>query len=219
MGEYTDQEIEMLARFDSATTGRDFADATNEQRAFDIKNIELALSDLHASWAYSALIKSAARLMREAREQGATERAKYRADDVVLARSPLAASCVRQGVTAQAAANAFEHELHDMTQEFIRYRTTYGQPAFTSLATDNLASARADGAEEMRERIVTRLRAFGDPDICDAARSVPVAFDESEKEMRAAMLRRQLSDAGDRHDRDECDRLDAEIAAVERTDE
>jgi hypothetical protein len=87
------------------------------------------------------------------------------------------------------------------------------------LASDNLARARADGAEEMRERIVTRLRAFGDPDICDAARSVPVAFDESEKEMRAAMLRRQLSDAGDRHDRDECDRLDAEIAAVERTDE
>jgi hypothetical protein len=216
MGEYTEQEIEMLARFDVARYDADDWDTcSDEAKAKDRKAVLSALTSEYCP----AVLRAAARLMREAREQGATERAKYRADDVVLARSPLAASCVRQGVTAQAAANAFEHELHDMTQEFIRYRTTYGQPAFTSLATDNLASARADGAEEMRERIVTRLRAFGDPDVCDAARSVPVTFDESEKEMRVAMLRRQLSDAGDRHDRDECDRLDAEIAAIERIDE
>lgn len=216
--EYTEQEIEMLARYSwECENASEWTGATLRERRNEANAVAEALDG--AETLEGQRIRAAARLMREAREQGAAERAKYRADDVVIARSPLAASCVRQGVTAQAAANAFEYELHDMTQEFIRHRTTHGQPTIISIATDELARARADGAEEMRERIVARLRAFGDPDICDAARSVPVSFDESEKEMRAAMLRRQISDAGGRHDWDECNRIESEIAAVERIDE
>ena len=218
MGEYTEQEIEMLARFSAASEDCKWENMSDGYRLASVDFVHDSIRE-STGHSFAPAIRAAARLMREAREQGAAERAKYRADDVVIARSPLAASCVRQGVTAQAAANAFEYELHDMTQEFIRHRTTHGQPTIISIATDELAHARADGAEEMRERIVARLRAFGDPDICDAARSVPVSFDESEKEMRAAMLRRQISDAGGRHDWDECNRIESEIAAAERIDE
>jgi hypothetical protein len=195
MGEYTDQEIEMLARFDVARYDADDWDTcSDEAKAKDRKAVLSALTSEYCP----AVLRAAARLMREAQSHVTID--------------------VKKDGEIRLSTGAHDALLREAREQGRAERTAYHADGVV-LASDNLARARADGAEEMRERIVTRLRAFGDPDICDAARSVPVAFDESEKEMRAAMLRRQLSDAGDRHDRDECDRLDAEIAAVERTDE
>lgn len=82
-----------------------------------------------------------------------------------------------------------------------------------------MREAREQGAAEMRERIATRLRAFGDPDICGVVRDMPLTLDKHESAAQLHKLQRQLSDAGNRHDWDECNRLDAEIAAIERIDE
>jgi Tfp pilus assembly protein PilV len=88
-----------------------------------------------------------------------------------------------------------------------------------------MRAAREQGAAEMRERAALAIRrAYYAGNVNarteDDIRNMPLApTDNDAKASKLARLQRQLSDAGDRHDRDECDRLDAEIAAVERTDE
>lgn len=197
--EYTEQEIEMLARFDydSSAARRPCWD---ELEPGSRRRIVELVFDLFADDSACSVLHAAARLMREARHEGRLDAAKehmaasnalhserdaqedraaedarkqarkdgalYHADAVVLARSPLAAACVRQGVTAQAAANAFECEIHELTQELIRHKTNTAVPMVVSLdaiSADLIKKAREQGAAEMRERaaLVTLQ-----PDIC-----------------------------------------------------
>ena len=168
MPEYTDQEIEML--FNAVLTGASSVERASpdlrEQIRLSVQSLVNGSASKHPRDQYTLTLKSAARLMREAREQGRKEGAAYHADHDVLARSPLAASCVRQGVSAQAAANAFEYELHDLTEEFVRFKAN-SSAAVTikvdAVSADLIAKAREQGAAEMRERaaLVTLQ-----PDIC-----------------------------------------------------
>ena len=201
--EYTDQEIEMLARFAHEASGDTSTwDSLRDERKRDMR--AYAIEKTSQRTLRSPIVRAAARLMREAREQGAAERAKYRADDIVLARSPLAASCVWQGVTAQAAANAFEYELHELTQEFIRFQTNSSAAVtikLDAMSTDMIAKAREQGAAEMKERAAELVRS--------ACHDHP-----STREILANIRSLPLTST-----LDERDRLDAEIAAVERSDQ
>lgn len=70
MGEYTEQEIEMLARFDVARYDADDWDTcSDEAKAKDRKAVLPALTSEYCP----AVLRAAARLMREARKQGAAE--------------------------------------------------------------------------------------------------------------------------------------------------
>lgn len=72
MGEYTDREIEMLARFAHEQSGDDvpWSNLRNERKA-DMR--AYAREKVDERGMFSHIIRAAARLMREAREQGAAE--------------------------------------------------------------------------------------------------------------------------------------------------
>ena len=166
--EYTEQELDAV--FAAVMEGASNVERRDPGLRAQIRTSVEMLLDGRAQpsrrYPYALDLPVVARLMREAREQGRKEGAAYHADDVALARSPLAASCVRQGVSAQAAANAFEYELHELTQEFIRHKTNAAAPivvALDAVSADLIKRAREQGAAEMRERAA--LVAM-QPDIC-----------------------------------------------------
>jgi Tfp pilus assembly protein PilV len=113
----------------------------------------------------------------------------------------------------------------DIVREALSARQPDPVDRIICVAARLMRAAREQGAAEMRERAALAIRrAYYAGNVNarteDDIRNMPLApTDNDAKASKLARLQRQLSDAGDRHDRDECDRLDAEIAAVERTDE
>jgi hypothetical protein len=72
MGEYTEQEIEMLARFSAASDDCKWEDMSDGYRLASVDFVHDSIRE-STGHSFAPAIRAAARLMREARDQGAAE--------------------------------------------------------------------------------------------------------------------------------------------------
>lgn len=231
--EYTEQEIEMLARF----LWRSRATMTAWEALHESERDQMRAS---VRGGFDEVANAAARLMREVREHGA----KDASSDVAAAWDALHDDRERltEDARAQGALDmrdkvlAVVARLSAESSATVRKNGSSKENAFDEGAAcmaANIGAALEElspseyerGAADMRERAALAVRRTYyagkvDSHAENVVRSLPLApTTDDAKASKLALLRRQLSDAGERRDEHECDRIDAEIEAVERGDQ